>query len=326
MEPLLELKDLRVRFRSDFGDRVVTDDISFAVYPGETLGIVGESGCGKSVTSLAILGLLARNGQVERGQVLFQGRDLLRLSQKELDAVRGKEIAMVFQDALASLNPVFTVGSQISEAILAHGESDKAKAREKARHMLDKAGIPDAAAVMKKYPSQLSGGMRQRAMIAMALSCNPQLLIADEPTTALDVTIQAQIMESIKALRRNSGMAMMLITHDIGLVAQMADRVLVMYAGQIVEEADVFSLFESPAHPYTQALLASAPGIDDDPGRMLASIRGTVPEDYSAIQGCRFKDRCPYAGDGCDAAQPMQRLGEGHFARCCRLPKEGETR
>ena len=318
MEPLLQVKDLRVRFRSDFGDRVVTDDISFRVDPGETLGIVGESGCGKSVTSLAVMGLLARNGSVERGEVLFRGRDLLKLSPKELDRVRGKEIAMVFQDALASLNPVFTVGNQLTEAILAHGETDRRAARERARTMLEKAGLPDAAAVMRKYPSQLSGGMRQRAMIAMALSCSPSLLIADEPTTALDVTIQAQIMDSIRALRRELGMAMILITHDIGLVAQMADRVLVMYAGQIVEEADVFKLFAHPAHPYTRALLDSVPGVDDGQERILSAIGGTVPEDYSAISGCRFRDRCPYAGRGCDKPQKMEPVGPGHRARCCR--------
>ena len=229
-EPLLDVQELRVRFQSDFGDRIVTDDISFHVNPGEILGIVGESGSGKSVSCLAVMGLLSRNGAVLHGKALYQGRDLLTIPEKELDKIRGNEISMVFQDALASLDPVLTVETQIAESLKKHLGMSRKEAAARALVMLEKAGIPDPAAVMKKYPHELSGGMRQRVMIAMALCCHPKLLIADEPTTALDVTIQAQIMQMIRRIRADLGMSVILITHDIGLVAQMADRVMVMYA------------------------------------------------------------------------------------------------
>ncbi|MEE1114570.1 MAG: ABC transporter ATP-binding protein [Eubacterium sp.] len=324
VKPVLEVKDLRVKFHSDFGDRIVTDDIAFHVDEGETLGIVGESGCGKSVTSLAVMGLLARNGSVEKGTALFDGKDLLQLPEKELDEIRGKDITMVFQDALASLNPVFPVGYQVTEVIRKHLGADKKAASARAQEMLARVGLPDPAKIMKKFPHELSGGQRQRVMIAMALCCDTKLLIADEPTTALDVTIQAQIMQMIRRIVKEMNMSMMLITHDIGLVAQMADRVIVMYAGQIIEEASVTELFRNPGHPYTKALLAAAPGIDDDADRKLVSIRGTVPENYTDLTGCRFMDRCPYAADSCAKHQEMIDCG-GHKVRCHLAEKGGEA-
>ena len=325
MDPVLAVKNLKVGFRSDFGNSVVTDSISFSVQPGETLCIVGESGCGKSVTSLAIMGLLASNGFIDDGEVLFEGTDLVKLSQKELDAIRGKDLAMIYQDALASLNPVFTIGTQMTEPLRIHLGMKRKDAYARSVELLKLSGLSDADAVMKKYPHELSGGQRQRAMIAMALACSPKLLIADEPTTALDVTIQAQIMQRIRKIRGEMDMAMILITHDIGLVAQMADRVLVMYAGQIIEEAEVGELFAHPKHPYTRALLACAPDIYDSEERVLASIRGTVPEAYWQIEGCRFAGRCDYACEACHAAQQMRTADDGaegtspHYVRCARV-------
>lgn len=319
MEPLLDVRDLRVHFKSDFGDRIVTDRISFHVNPGEILGIVGESGCGKSVTSLSIMGLLSRNGKVMEGShAYFEGKDLYALKEKELDQIRGKDICMIYQDALAALDPVFTIGFQVTEAIRAHVEPDKKKAMAIAQEYLGKVGLPDPHGLMKKYPLELSGGMRQRVCIAMALACDPRLLIADEPTTALDVTIQAQIMELIRQAQRKYGTAVMLITHDIGLVAQMADRVMVMYAGQIVEEADVHVLYKNPMHPYTRALLASAPDIKDKEDRKLASIPGSVPENYGNITGCRFYERCAFAHDACHQKQQYIEVEKDHWVRCCR--------
>ena len=316
MKHLLEVKNLETTFVGDFGANAVVDHISYTINPGETVCIVGESGCGKSVSSLSMLRLLARNGYVTDGEVWFEGQDLLTLSEEELDKIRGNRLSMIFQDALSSLNPVFTIGNQLVESIRAHLPLDKAAARARAVELLRKVGLPDPEAAMKKYPHTLSGGQRQRVMIAMALACQPRLLIADEPTTALDVTIQAQIMALLKELQRENGMSILLITHDIGLVAQMADRVLVMYAGQIVEEADVKTLFKTPAHPYTRALLRSVPSVRDTADRRLESIQGTVPEYYHQITGCRFASRCPYAGTVCEKPQPMVDLGGGHFARC----------
>lgn len=318
MEHLLSVENLNVEFSGDQGSHTYTDGISFHVDKGEIVGIVGESGCGKSITSLSIMGLLGKNGKVTEGKVKLSGTDLLTLSEKELDQIRGNDIAMVFQDALASLNPVFTIGNQLTEAIRTHRKLDKKQAKEEAIKALERAGLGDAKAVMKKYPHTLSGGMRQRVMIAMALSCNPKLLIADEPTTALDVTIQAQIMQMIRGIREEYHMAVMLITHDIGLVAEMADRVIVMYAGQIVEEADVYSLYRNPMHPYTQALLASAPSILDDTDRELVSIKGIVPENYMEIKGCRFCDRCPYATEECKKSQERVEINENHYVMCHR--------
>ncbi len=316
MAHLLEVKGLTTAFIGDYGRNVSVDHVNFHVDEGEVICIVGESGCGKSVTSLSIMGLLGRGGAVIDGSVLFDGKELLSMSEKELDQVRGNEMTMIFQDPLTSLNPVFTVGSQMMESIRIHMHLPKAEAAKRAEALLARVGMPDPHSVMKKYPHTLSGGMRQRVMIAMALSCNPRLLIADEPTTALDVTIQAQIMNLLKALQRETGMAMILITHDIGLVANMADRVLVMYAGQIIESAPSERLFSHPAHPYTQALLETVPTIRDDADRILVSIPGIVPESYDTIPGCRFADRCSFACDRCAQPQENYEFGPGHTAKC----------
>ena len=316
MPHLLEVQDLKTVFAGDYGSSISVDHVSFYVDRGEVVCLVGESGCGKSVTSLSIMGLLGRGGAVTDGSVLFENKNLLTMTEKELDAVRGDELTMIFQDPLTSLNPVFTVGSQITESIRIHMHLSKEEAGKRAAALLGQVGMPDAAAVMRKFPHTLSGGMRQRVMIAMALSCNPKLLIADEPTTALDVTIQAQIMKLLGQLRREKDMAMILITHDIGLVANMADRVIVMYAGQIVEEAPLQELFGEPKHPYTRALLDTIPTIRDDESRQLMAIPGMVPENYDDMTGCRFADRCPYRREECGRPQELYRFGEGHAARC----------
>ena len=292
------------------------DHVSFHIDPGEVVCIVGESGCGKSVTSLSIMGLLGKGGAVIDGSVLFDDKNLLAMTEKEFDQIRGNQISMIFQDPLTSLNPVFTVGSQITESIRVHLHLPKDEARKRAVGLLEKVGMPDPQGVMKKYPHTLSGGMRQRAMIAMALCCNPRLLIADEPTTALDVTIQAQIMALLKRLQEETGMSMILITHDIGLVANMADRVLVMYAGQIIEQAKASELFKSPRHPYARALLETVPTIRDDADRKLFSIPGIVPENYDHIKGCRFADRCAYRRPECEKPQEEYPFGQEHTARC----------
>lgn len=325
MANLLEVKNLEVAFRGDDTTAVRLSNVSFSVKKGEFLCIVGESGCGKSITSLAIMGLLPANGSVTRGEILFENNDLRKLPEMELDFLRGNEIAMVFQDALTSLNPVFTIGNQLVESIHAHTALSKPEAHSRAVSLLGRVGLPEPERVMKKYPFVLSGGMRQRVMIAMALSCNPKLLIADEPTTALDVTIQAQIMQLLRELQTEFSMSVILITHDIGLVAQMADRVIVMYAGQVVEQAEVHDLFYHPAHPYTKVLLATVPSTKDSAERVLTSIPGTVPEDYPSLKGCRFADRCPYAGEKCLNPQPLFTVSETHVARCllCGAEKDG---
>ena len=326
MPHLLEVQDLTTVFAGDYGSSVSVDHVSFHVDRGEVVCLVVESGCGKSVTSLSIMGLLGRGGAVMDGSVLFENKNLLAMSEKELDEIRGDELTMIFQDPLTSLNPVFTVGSQIMESIRIHMHLSKEEARARAVELLGQVGMPDAAGVMKKFPHTLSGGMRQRVMIAMALSCKPKLLIADEPTTALDVTIQAQIMKLLGELRREKNMAMILITHDIGVVANMADRVIVMYAGQIVEEAPVLALFDDPKHPYTRALLDTVPTIRDDESRQLTAIPGMVPENYDDITGCRFADRCPYRQQECDSPQELYRFEEGHAARCIvALRKAGQV-
>lgn len=322
LDHLLSVEGLKISFLNDVGNHIYTDGIHFTVDAGEVVGVVGESGCGKSITALSILGLLGKNGKVTEGKIIYEGEDLLGLSDKEMDQIRENEIAMVFQDSLASLNPVFTIGYQIMEAIRTHKHCDKKTARKEAILALERSGLPEPEAVMKKYPHTLSGGMRQRAMIAMALSCQPKLLIADEPTTALDVTIQAQIVQTLKKIRNDNQMAMLLITHDIGLVAEMADRVLVMYAGQIVEEADVYTLFARPLHPYTQALLKSTPSITDGGKKELFAIQGRVPEDYMEITGCRFFERCPYATSECKKKQQMEEASHGHSVLCGKVIKQ----
>ena len=324
MPHLLEVEGLTTVFDSDYGRTVSVDHVNFYVDKGEVVCIVGESGCGKSVTSLSIMGLLGRGGTVTEGSVVFEDKNLLTMTEKELDKIRGDRLTMIFQDPLTSLDPVFTVGNQLMESIRKHMRLSKEEARKRAEQILGKVGMPDPHGVMKKYPHTLSGGMRQRVMIAMALCCNPGLLIADEPTTALDVTIQAQIMALLRNLQKESGMSMILITHDIGLVASMADRVIVMYAGQMIEEAPVKELFAAPAHPYTKALLQTVPGIYDEKDRELVAIPGMVPENYDSIPGCRFADRCAFRTKGCDQLQSYRQIGEGHFVRCM-LAKEGET-
>lgn len=322
MKPLLEVKDLEVAFLeedpSEKKEVTRLDKVSFCVYPGEILCLVGESGSGKSVTALSIMGLLGKGGKITKGEIIFKGESLPALSEKDLDKVRGSQMTMIFQDALTSLNPVFTIGNQLMESMIAHLKISKKEARIRAEELLAKVGLPDPASVMKKYPHTLSGGMRQRVMIAMALTCNPSLLIADEPTTALDVTIQAQIMELLRKLNRELNMSIILITHDMGLVAEMADRVLVMYAGQIVEEAEVSRLFSKPQHPYTSALLQSIPSIRYDKNHELIPIKGTVPEEYENIKGCRFANRCPYAKKECGNEQTLIEVEPGHFKRCWR--------
>jgi len=321
MEPLLRVEDLTVAFMEDKKQTVVVDGASFTVNPGEILCIVGESGCGKSVTALSILGLLSPNARILKGKALFEGQDLLKMSEKELDYIRGKEIAMIFQDVMNSLNPVFTVGNQLTEAIRIHLGYDKKRSEEYAAEILEKVGLPDAQAVMRKYPHMLSGGMQQRVMIAMALACQPKLIIADEPTTALDVTIQLQIMKLLAKLQKEFQMSIILITHDLGVVAELADRVIVMYAGHFMEEAPVYGLFDKPLHPYTRALLKSVPSIYDDADKKLESIPGTVPERYQDIKGCRFYDRCPYHVPLCKEPQPYFTIEPGHYVRCHRAGK-----
>lgn len=322
MSHLLEVQGLTTAFTGDYGENISVDHIHFHVDEGEVVCIVGESGCGKSVTSLSIMGLLGRGGAVTDGSVLFDGKNLLAMTEKELDQIRGNQLTMIFQDPLTSLNPVFTVGSQIVESIITHMHLSREEARGRAQSLLERVGMPDAKGIMKKYPHTLSGGMRQRVMIAMALSCNPRLLIADEPTTALDVTIQAQIMKLLKELQKETGMAIILITHDIGVVANMADRVLVMYAGQIIEEAQTEELFENPKHPYTMALLDTVPTIRDGAERELFAIPGIVPEDYDDIKGCRFADRCKYRRPECDKPQKDYEFSPHHRAKCI-VSKEG---
>lgn len=324
MSHILEVSDLEVSFSGDGGKNISVDHVNFYVDPGEVVCIVGESGCGKSVTSLSVMGLLGKGGAVTSGRVMFEGQNLLELTEKELDRIRGDRLTMIFQDPLTSLNPVFTIGNQMTESIRVHMGLGKEEAARRACSLLKKVGLPDAAGVMRRYPHLLSGGMRQRVMIAMALSCSPSLLIADEPTTALDVTIQAQIMELILDLREELSMSVLLITHDMGLVAQMADRVLVMYAGQLIEQAPVLELFDHPAHPYTRALLRSVPGIRDGRERVLESIEGMVPEQYDMITGCRFADRCPYRREICANPQADITIRPGHLVRCCRS-EEVET-
>ena len=326
MEHVLAVEDLKVAFSGDKGRSVSVDGVSFQVDPGEVVCLVGESGCGKSVTSLAVMGLLGRGGQAS-GTVRFLGQELLGLSEKELDKVRGNHLTMIFQDPLSALNPVFPIGKQLMESMEAHMSLEPKEREARAKALLEKVGLGGIPSIMEKYPHQLSGGQRQRVMIAMALACEPKLLIADEPTTALDVTIQAQIMELILGLREETGMAVLLITHDMGVVAQMADRVLVMYAGQIIEQAPVLELFDRPAQPYTRALLAAMPSVGRGRESVLASIKGTVPERYDKMKGCRFAPRCPYRTEACGAEQMAREFytsgGQAaeksrHLVRCCR--------
>lgn len=316
MSHLLTISDLTITFTGDSGTHEVTDHLSLTLDEGEVVCLVGESGCGKSVTAMSLLGLLGPGGSVTEGSICYEDRDLLTLSEKELDQIRGKEISMIFQDPMSSLNPTFTIGYQIMEGLRIHLGLKKREAWVRAVELLARVGMKEPELVMKSYPHTLSGGMRQRAIIAMALACNPKLLIADEPTTALDVSVQAQIMELLKRLQKESRMAVLLITHDMGVVSHMADRVLVMYAGQIVEEAEAEELFRHPSHPYTRALLAAIPTTGDSEERKLSSIPGMVPENYDTISGCRFVDRCPYARQECHQRAGLREISKRHTVRC----------
>ncbi|HWC06660.1 MAG TPA: ABC transporter ATP-binding protein [Gemmatimonadota bacterium] len=317
MQPLLRVEDLRTSFHTDEGTAKAVDGVSFVVAEQETLGIVGESGCGKSVTALSILRLIPDPpGRIEGGNVEFQGRDLLDLTEKEMRRIRGNEIAMIFQEPMTSLNPVYTVGEQISEVLRLHRGVTRAEAEERAVEMLRRVRIPDPEQRVEEYPHQLSGGQRQRVMIAMALACDPALLIADEPTTALDVTVQAQILDLLRELQNEFGMAIMLITHDLGVIAEMAHRVVVMYAGVVVESGTVEQIFDGPNHPYTEGLKAAIPKLGERVER-LATIPGTVPSPYEEIVGCPFQNRCPYVMDVCRREFPrLYAVGAGHEARC----------
>src|SRR5665647_1480788 len=321
MSALLEVRDLTTCFKVDGGEFTAVDGISFSVQSGRTLGIVGESGCGKSVTSLSIMDLLPKGqGRIAGGSITFDGVDLVQLSTPAMRALRGNRIAMIFQEPMTSLNPAFTIGDQLIEAIRCHRDLDHAAARAHAIEMLRRVRIPSPEQRMDAYPHKLSGGMRQRVMIAMALSCEPQLLIADEPTTALDVTIQAQVLELMRTLRANTGAAIMLITHDLGVIAELADEVVVMYAGRVVERASVAGLFAEPQHPYTIGLLGSIPKLHLKQSR-LAAIEGQVPPPTAVMAGCRFAPRCPFAEARCEAASPpLTELVEGHFAACWNAP------
>ena len=321
MTALLEVRDLRTWFDGDGGTYRAVDGISFSLQAGRTLGIVGESGCGKSVTSLSIMGLVPQPpGRIAGGEILFEGVDLLKLDAEALRDLRGARMAMIFQEPMTSLNPAYTVGEQIVEGILRHQAIDRAAARARAIEMLRLVRIPAPEQRFDEYPHKLSGGMRQRAMIAMALACGPRLLIADEPTTALDVTIQAQILDLLRRLREETGTAIILITHDLGVIAELADDVVVMYAGQIVERAPVRRLFEAAQHPYTIGLLGAIPELDRRRAR-LATIEGTVPDLGAELPGCRFAPRCPFAQPRCRADAPSLREVEpGHEAACWRAP------
>ena len=313
---LLEVRDLEVTFVTSAGALRAVDHVSYDIAPGRTLGVVGESGCGKSVTALSLLRLVPEPGRITNGEILLQGIDLVGLTEREMEDVRGNRIAMIFQEPMTSLNPVVTIGDQIAEAYLIHRRASRKEAFDAATELLDKVGIPDPAVRARAYPHQLSGGMRQRAMIAMALACGPALLIADEPTTALDVTIQAQILELMLAIQEETGTAIQFISHNLGVISEMADEVAVMYAGRIVERADTGAIFDAPLHPYTRGLIETVPRIGKRSHR-LPAIPGIVPDLMFLPRGCRFSDRCPLADQGCREREPeLEEAGEGHFVAC----------
>ena len=318
MDPLLQVEHLAVSFTTEAGQFRVVDDVSFSLAAGQTLGLVGESGCGKSVTALSLLGLLPKPaGKVVAGSAMFQGQDLLSLTAEQRYRVRGNKIAMIFQEPMTALNPVHTVGRQLMEVYQLHQpQMTKREQQQAAAKMLHQVGIPEAQARLKAYPHQLSGGMRQRVMIAMALACEPDLLICDEPTTALDVTIQAQILHLIRELQQRTGMAVLFITHDLGVVAQICDQVLVMYAGRSAEQADVFTLFEHPVHPYTQGLLAAIPRLDQPGKTRLATIDGQVPSLEEQPSGCRFANRCTYMTAECKQQPGVASVSAEHDVWC----------
>jgi peptide/nickel transport system ATP-binding protein len=318
---LLEVRDLRTHFASERGEVHAVDGVDLSLERGRTLGIVGESGCGKSVTALSIMGLVPQPpGRIAGGEVLFEGEDLLQAPARRMRDLRGDKLSMIFQEPMTSLNPAFPAGDQVAEALLRHRKISPKEARDQAVEMLRKVRIPSPERRARDYPHQLSGGMRQRVMIAMALACDPRLLIADEPTTALDVTIQAQILELMRLLRAELGTAIILITHDLGVIAELADDVIVMYAGKVVERCAAERLFAEPQHPYTIGLLGSIPRLHLAQAR-LSAIEGVVPDPVAFPQGCRFHPRCPFAVDKCRAeVPPLIKVSENHEAACCRAP------
>jgi oligopeptide/dipeptide ABC transporter ATP-binding protein len=326
MIALLEVRDLRTHFSTDDGEFPAVDGVGFAIEAGRTLAIVGESGCGKSVTALSIMGLVPDPpGHIRGGSIRFEGRELIGAPARELQDLRGNAMAMIFQEPMSSLNPAFTIGEQIVEGLRRHRAIGRAEAKVRALAMLRKVRIPAPEQRFDEHPHKLSGGMRQRAMIAMALACDPRLLIADEPTTALDVTIQAQILELIRTLQRESGTAVILITHDLGVVAEVADEVMVMYAGRVVEQAPVQALFDSPQHPYTIGLLGSIPRLDAERTR-LASIEGQVPSPLRRPPGCSFADRCPFADAHCRSVAPaLVEVASRHLAACWKAPLDADA-
>ena len=324
---LININDLRTYFYTEDGVVKAVDGVDFEIYPGETLGIVGESGCGKSVTSLSIMRLIeSPPGKIVSGEIMYDGKDLTQLSQKAMRKIRGNKISMIFQEPMTSLNPVYTVGDQISEAILIHKDVNKKEAREQSIEMLRKVGISLPEQRVDEYPHQLSGGMRQRVMIAMALSCDPNLLIADEPTTALDVTIQAQILDLMNDLKDRFDMSIMMITHDLGVIAEVSDRVAVMYAGKIVEYTDVVTLFKEPKHPYTWGLMSSIPRMEKEVDR-LEAIPGIVPNPLNFPEGCKYHTRCPLADDKCRSKEPeIEEVDPGHHIACWHYKKLEELK
>jgi oligopeptide/dipeptide ABC transporter ATP-binding protein len=327
MDNILEVNNLTTQFFTRAGAVKAVDDVSFQILRGSTLALVGESGSGKSVTSLSIMRLILPPGKIVKGETLFNDQDLMKLEDDEMRRLRGRVIAMIFQDPMTSLNPVYTVGDQIAEAVRLHENLPRRAAWARAVEMMERVKIPDAERRAKDYPYQLSGGMRQRVMIAMALSCNPKLLIADEPTTALDVTIQAEILELLKGLKEDFDLSMLLITHDLGVVAEAADRVAVMYAGRIVEQAPVRELFQAPKHPYTEGLLKSVPRLTEEgiKVRRLSTIEGTVPSLLALPPGCKFAPRCPYVIDECTKLEPeLLMVNAEHTSRCIRFDRVGD--
>ncbi|MDN4525683.1 ABC transporter ATP-binding protein [Fictibacillus fluitans] len=321
-ESILSVNSMVTAFKTKDGLLPAVRGASFSVKKGETLCIVGESGCGKSITALSIMGLLPSNGKVTEGSITFENKNLLSLKQEELRKLRGNDISMIFQEPMTALNPVFTVGYQIREPLMIHQKLSKKEAHQKGIELLKRVGIPAPASRMNQYPHELSGGMRQRVMIAIALSCNPKLLVADEPTTALDVTIQAQIIDLLNDLKRDFNMSLIMITHDMGVVAEIADRVIVMYAGEIIENGTVSEIFNNPQHPYTRGLLSSVPNVDD-PDFHLNPIAGTLPLLSEKISGCRFHPRCPHAMEKCRSVSPDAfQAAPTHSARCWLMEDE----
>lgn len=313
---ILEVKDLQTHFFTDRGVVKAVDGVSFNVESGKTLCIVGESGCGKSVTSMSVMRLVSQPGKIVGGNINFLGTDIKTISEDDMRKIRGNEISMIFQEPMTSLNPVFTIGFQIMEVLMLHQKLSPENAKKKAVDMLQLVGIPRAEKIVDEYPHQLSGGMRQRVMIAMALACEPKVLIADEPTTALDVTIQAQILDLMNDLKRKTDTGIMMITHDLGVVAEMADYVVVMYSGKVVEEGDVKTIFANPVHPYTQGLLASIPKLTEETD-VLESIDGSVPNPLKLPEGCYFAPRCKFVGERCKKELPqLKDIGNGHKTRC----------